>query len=156
VQVSITVRQDKRVKAAIATIGGDAWTKIKYTDAIFDPDTGRWISAAEVAEIPFTASWVFSFVWGLGWGAAPTVLQSAASQAGVRLCAAFADTAQAILVTLWNGAMAIGGVLGGLVVTRLGVQALPNAAVLLGGVGLVVIVTAHQHAFPGHRKPESP
>jgi hypothetical protein len=55
VQVSITVRQDKRVKAAIATIGGDAWTKIKYTDAIFDEDTGRWISAAEVAEIPFTA-----------------------------------------------------------------------------------------------------
>jgi hypothetical protein len=54
-QVSITVRQDKRVKAAIATIGADAWTKIKYTDAIFDEDTGRWISAAEVAEIPFTA-----------------------------------------------------------------------------------------------------
>jgi len=55
VQVSITVRQDKRVKAAIARIGGDAWTKIKYTDAIFDEDTGRWISTAEVAEIPFTA-----------------------------------------------------------------------------------------------------
>ena len=54
-QVSITVRQDKRVKAAIATIGVDAWTKIKYTDAIFDEDTGRWISTAEVAEIPFTA-----------------------------------------------------------------------------------------------------
>ena len=54
-QVSITVRQDKRVKAAIGTIAADAWTKIRYTDAIFDQDTGRWISTAEVAEIPFTA-----------------------------------------------------------------------------------------------------
>jgi hypothetical protein len=53
--VSITVRLDKRVKAAIATITDDAWTTINYTDAIFDEDTARWISRAEVAEIPFTA-----------------------------------------------------------------------------------------------------
>jgi hypothetical protein len=53
--VSITVRQDKRVKAAIATIAEDAWTPIEYTDAIFDETTSRWISRAEVAEIPFVA-----------------------------------------------------------------------------------------------------
>jgi hypothetical protein len=53
--VSITMRQDKRVKAAIATIAEDAWTPIQYTDAIFDETTSRWISRAEVAEIPFVA-----------------------------------------------------------------------------------------------------
>jgi len=53
--VSVTVRLDKRVKAAIATIADDAWQTINYTDAIFDEDSGRWISRAEVAEIPFTA-----------------------------------------------------------------------------------------------------
>lgn len=53
--VSVTVRQDKRVKAAIAAIPDDAWTPIEYTDAIFDEQTGRWISRAEVAEVPFTA-----------------------------------------------------------------------------------------------------
>ena len=53
--VSVTVRMDQRVKAAIATIGDDAWTPIQYTDAIFDEATGRWISAAEVAEIDFVA-----------------------------------------------------------------------------------------------------
>jgi hypothetical protein len=53
--VSITVRQDKRVKAAIATIGAGAWQTIEYTDAIFDEHSGRWISRAEVAEIGFTA-----------------------------------------------------------------------------------------------------
>jgi len=54
-QVSITVRLDPKVKAAIADIGADAWTPIEYTDAIFDEPTGRWISRAEVAEIGFTA-----------------------------------------------------------------------------------------------------
>ncbi len=54
-QVSITVRLDPKVKAAIADIDADAWTPIEYTDAIFDEPTGRWISRAEVAEIGFTA-----------------------------------------------------------------------------------------------------
>jgi hypothetical protein len=53
--VSVTVRLDPKVKAAIAAIGDDAWTPIEYTDAIFDELSGRWISRAEVAEIGFTA-----------------------------------------------------------------------------------------------------
>lgn len=53
--VSVTVRMDPKVKAAIATIGEDAWTSIEYTDAVFDHQTQTWISRAEVAEIPFTA-----------------------------------------------------------------------------------------------------
>ncbi|MGH3307530.1 MAG: IS1380 family transposase [Nocardioides sp.] len=53
--VSVTVRMDKAVKKTIATISDDAWATIEYTDAIFDEGTGRWISRAEVAEIPFTA-----------------------------------------------------------------------------------------------------
>ena len=54
-QVSVTVRLDPRVKAAIAAIPDDAWQAIEYTNAIFDQNTQRWISVAEVAEIPFTA-----------------------------------------------------------------------------------------------------
>src|SRR4051794_5908118 len=53
--VSITVRMDAAVKRAIATIDEDAWTTIKYTDAIYDETTGSWISQAQIAEIPFTA-----------------------------------------------------------------------------------------------------
>ena len=53
--VSVTVRMDPKVKAAIAAIGEDAWTPIEYTDAVFDEQTQTWISRAEVAEIPFTA-----------------------------------------------------------------------------------------------------
>jgi hypothetical protein len=54
-QVSVTVRQDPKVKAAIASIPDDAWTAIEYTDAVYDQDTGTWVSRAEVAEVPFTA-----------------------------------------------------------------------------------------------------
>jgi len=53
--VSVTVRMDPAVKAAITLIADDAWTMIEYTDAIRDEATGRWISKAEVAEVPFTA-----------------------------------------------------------------------------------------------------
>jgi len=56
--VSVTVRMDPKVKAAIATIGDDAWTPIEYTDAVFDQQSQTWVSraeVAEVAEIPFTA-----------------------------------------------------------------------------------------------------
>ena len=53
--VSVTVRMDPAVKAAIATIPGDGWTMIEYTDSIRDEATGQLISKAEVAEVPFTA-----------------------------------------------------------------------------------------------------
>jgi hypothetical protein len=53
--VSVTVRMDPRVKATISAIGDDAWTTIEYTDAVYDEQAGRWISRAEVAEVPFTA-----------------------------------------------------------------------------------------------------
>lgn len=53
--VSITVRMDPAVRRAITAIADDAWQPIKYTNAIYDEDTQRWISDAEVAEIEYTA-----------------------------------------------------------------------------------------------------
>ena len=53
--VSITVRLDTKVQAAIAAIAEDAWTPIEYTDAVYYETTGAWVSRAEVAEIDFTA-----------------------------------------------------------------------------------------------------
>jgi hypothetical protein len=54
-EVSVTVRLDPRVKAAIASIPEHAWTTIEYTDAVYDEQSRRWVSRAEVAEVPFTA-----------------------------------------------------------------------------------------------------
>ena len=54
-QLSVTVRMNTKIKAAIASIEEEAWTKIRYNNAIYDEATGRWVSEAEVAEVPFTA-----------------------------------------------------------------------------------------------------
>jgi hypothetical protein len=54
-EVSVTVRLDKRVKAAISGIGEDAWTTIEYPRAVFDEESGVWISSAQVAEVPYVA-----------------------------------------------------------------------------------------------------
>jgi hypothetical protein len=55
VQVSVTVKQDVRVKAVIGGIAEDAWTPIAYRDAVSDQSSGRWVSRAEVAEIAYVA-----------------------------------------------------------------------------------------------------
>ena len=52
---SLVLTKNSTVSAAIAAIPDDAWTPVQYPGAVQDPDTGEWISDAEVAEIPYTA-----------------------------------------------------------------------------------------------------
>ena len=52
---SVTARMDQKITKAIAAIPENAWTPIRYPNAIFDEDEQRWISDAEVAEIAYTA-----------------------------------------------------------------------------------------------------
>ena len=52
---SVTARMNKAVVRAITGIDEGSWTTIRYRDAIFDEVEQRWISQAEVAEVPFTA-----------------------------------------------------------------------------------------------------
>jgi hypothetical protein len=52
---SVTIPQWKTVTRAISGIEDEQWVGIHYTDAVFEEDTGEWISDAEVAEVPFTA-----------------------------------------------------------------------------------------------------
>lgn len=53
--MSVTVRMNSSIKKAIAGIGEDMWETIQYPQALYDEDTERWISKAEVAEIDYTA-----------------------------------------------------------------------------------------------------
>jgi hypothetical protein len=55
VRFSVTARMDRKITKAIAAIPDNAWTPIRYPNAIFDEDEQRWISDAEVAEISYTA-----------------------------------------------------------------------------------------------------
>ena len=52
---SLVLTKNTAVQRAIDAIPDDAWTSVKYPGAVQDPDTGTWISDAEVSEIPYTA-----------------------------------------------------------------------------------------------------
>jgi hypothetical protein len=52
---SVTARMDPAVKRAIASIGQDTWTPIRYPRAIWDDQLRAWVSDAEVAETAYTA-----------------------------------------------------------------------------------------------------
>ncbi len=52
---SVTVPMNSSIRAAIAAIGEDAWTTIRYPHAIWDDQLDCWISDAEVAETEYTA-----------------------------------------------------------------------------------------------------
>ena len=52
---SVTTPMNASIRAAIAAIGEDAWTPIRYPRAIWDDQLDAWISDAEVAETEYTA-----------------------------------------------------------------------------------------------------
>jgi predicted MFS family arabinose efflux permease len=86
-------------------------------------------------------------LWGLGWGGVPTLLQTAGGEAGGEA----GDTAQAVIVTLWNAAMAGGGVAGGILLDLAGAGAFPWTVLVLLAPVLVVVVAARAHGFPVRR-----
>ena len=54
VEFSLSVSRNRRINAAIAAIDEAAYAPVHYPGAVQDPDTGALISAAEVAETPYT------------------------------------------------------------------------------------------------------
>lgn len=86
--------------------------------------------------------------WGLSFGGAPTLLQTTlADTAGDG-----ADVAQSMLVTVFNLAIAGGGVLGGVLLQQLGVAVLPWAMAVLALTAAGIVWMAREHGFrPGAR-----
>ena len=83
-------------------------------------------------------------LWGLGWGGVPTLLTSAVGNAARH----HADLALAMLVTLWNVAMATGGAAGGLLLAAFGPLAFPWTVLGMLVASLVITLVARTHGFP--------
>lgn len=83
-------------------------------------------------------------VWGLSFGGAATLFQTAIA----RNAGHAADVAQSMLVTAWNLAIAGGGIVGGILLDSLGSTAFSPAVVLLLLSALAVIWAARLHGFP--------
>ncbi|MFI6054626.1 MFS transporter [Streptomyces violascens] len=107
------------------------------------------VAAAILAVLSDSTAMVYVAVtlWGLGWGGAPTLLQTAVGDAGGE----HADAAQAMLVTLWNVAMAGGGIVGGILLNLLGSASFPWSILVLLAPVLIVVLAARAHGFPAKR-----
>ncbi|GHE62120.1 MFS transporter [Streptomyces spiralis] len=104
-------------------------------------------AAAAVLALPTDSAvlvYAAAVAWGLGWGGVPTLLQTAAGAAGGET----ADDVQAILVTLWNVAMAGGGFVGGLLLDAFGSASIPWTVLLLLAPVLAMVLGARIHGFP--------
>lgn len=54
-EFSLVMVKHKAIQRAIDSIEETAWIPVRYPNAVQDPDTGGWISDAEVAEVSYTA-----------------------------------------------------------------------------------------------------
>ncbi|VWB25757.1 MFS transporter [Burkholderia lata] len=124
--------------------------------------TGAWIGAAQrrltlasIAMFAIAAAMlgagsgmmiVYAGValWGLAFGGAPTLFQTATANAAGDA----ADVAQSMLVTVWNLAIAGGGIAGGMLLGATGAGAIPWVLVVLLAAAWVGAWRARRHAFP--------
>ena len=99
---------------------------------------------ATVPEITIAAT----LLWGLSFGGAATQLSTAlADAAGEGV-----DLANAMLTTVWNGAIATGGIVGGVILDHAGAGPLAWAVLVPTLLALALAAGARRHAFkPGPR-----
>ncbi|MDU8541140.1 MULTISPECIES: MFS transporter [Pseudomonas syringae group] len=83
------------------------------------------------------------FIWGLTFGGAATLLQTAlADSAGEG-----ADVALSMNVVVWNSAIAGGGLLGGVLLGHWGVGVFPWVLFVLSVLSLIIALRARVHGF---------
>lgn len=89
-------------------------------------------------------------VWGLTFGGAATLLQTALADAAGE----YADVALSMNVVTWNSAIALGGLTGGMLLEHVGSQSFPWAILLLLLVALGIALRAKQ-GFPAGNSRET-
>jgi predicted MFS family arabinose efflux permease len=86
-------------------------------------------------------------IWGLAFGGSATLFQTASA----KTAGPAADVAQSMIVTVWNLAIAGGGLIGGLLLESTGVGAFPWALGALLLASLALALHARTHGFPATR-----
>ena len=88
-------------------------------------------------------------IWGLGFGGAPTLIQTALIDAAGPQAA---DLVSSLQTSAYNAALGGGSLLGGVALGLAGVPALPWAASCLTGAALLTVTAGRRHAFPARRR----
>ena len=154
----------ERVDLVLLVFGIAALLGIGLTAKLVEPLLRKTVLASLVTFAAVTL--VFGFVgsvpqviylgvavWGLSFGGAATLLQTALADAAGE----GADVALSLNVVAWNSAIAASGVVGGVLLQTWGAASFPWAMALLLLVALVIACTAHAHGFkPGRRSADGP
>ena len=101
--------------------------------------------ALGLSDLPVGAIYLSIVVWGMSFGGAPTLLQTALADAA----GDGADIAQSMLVTVFNLAFAGSGVIGGVLLETWGASAIPWVVLALLLPALWVVSVTKRHAFRG-------
>jgi len=146
---------EDQVQWILFVFGFSSIISILLTGALIDRHHRRLVVlsavlfAAAAAVLAVTAShsvidYAAAAAWGLAFGGAATLLQSAL----MRAAGAHADVAQSSMVTTWNLGIGLGGLVGGVLLAGFGSGSLMAAAVILLVPTVIVVVLARNHAFP--------
>ncbi|MFM9629054.1 MFS transporter [Streptomyces galilaeus] len=93
---------------------------------------------------------VSAALWGVAFGGAPTLIQTALVDASGP---AASDVATSLQTTVYNAGIAGGSLAGGVVLEGAGAGALPWTALPLMGLALTAVAVGRRHAFPPARLP---
>lgn len=150
------------VSAALLVFGVSALVGLWVTGIVIDRhlrllmlgSTAVFAVAVLVLGLALTspaAVFVSIAAWGLAFGGSGSLQQTALTDAA----GTAVDAAQSVLVTGLNTGIAVGGILGGLVLSGLGAGALPFATLVLLVVVLVIVTAARRNGFPPRRSIEA-
>lgn len=149
----------ERVDAALLVFGVASLCGIGFTGALVDRGLRRLVLGSLAAfalvalalgqgALPAGGVYVMLALWGLSFGGAPTLLQTALADAA----GDGAEVAQSMLVTVFNLAFAAGGAMGGVLLETAGAGALPQAILALLLLAWGLAWRARTHGFrPGRR-----
>lgn len=148
-----------RVDVVLLVFGSAALAGIWLTAKLVEPLLRRTVlvSLATFAAVSVVFGFVGNMpqviylgvaVWGLSFGGAATLLQTALADAA----GDGADVALSLNVVAWNSAIAGSGVVGGVLLDTWGVASFPWAMALLVALSFAIAWRARSHAFkPGAR-----
>lgn len=142
-----------RTDAALLLFGLCSLASIAVTGMLIDRylygltvlSVGLFILAALLLQLNATRAstvWAAVIFWGLAFGGAATLFQTAM----VIRAKEATDIAQSMLVTVWNLAIAGGGILGGIVLERVGTQGFTPLLLLLLAIAMWMAWSAGKNA----------
>jgi predicted MFS family arabinose efflux permease len=106
------------------------------------------LSLAECAHDPVAAVCAIG-AWGLGFGGAPTLIQTALIGAAGP---GHADVVSSLQTTVYNAAIGAGSLIGGVALGVAGVSVLPWAACWLTGAALITVAAGGRHGHADRRE----